>query len=278
MAKDRVETGRGRRSGVVKGTKKSSANTAFYLLIGVVAIGGIAALTYLSTRNRSAQANVVDPSLPPVQSAGYVLGNPAAPLEVVEFADFECPACERFYTLTEPDVRARLVNTGQVRVRFIDYPLSMHRNTWNASRAAACADEQGKFWEMHDVIYANQDRWNGEATSNPDRVLTGLARQIKLDMGKFEECVESRRTQAKIQAHLRLAEERRIPSTPTFIFGDRQVAGALSYDNFKQMVDEAIARGARNTRFGDSTKAAAAGDTARGASTAGDSSKAATPR
>ena len=82
-----------------------------------------------------------------MQSAGYTIGNANAPVEVTEFGDFECPACGHFATLTEPDIRKRYVSTGKVLWRFVDFPLTMHRNTWHASRAAACADEQGKFWE-----------------------------------------------------------------------------------------------------------------------------------
>jgi protein-disulfide isomerase len=244
-----VDTGRGRKSGVVKASKKSSAsNKAFYLIIGLVAVAGIAALTYQSTRPKGVDlATRYDSTLPSVKSEGYVLGSATAPVEVTEFGDFECPQCGRFATLTEPDVRKLLVNTGQVRMRYIDYPLPMHPNTWNASRAAACADEQGKFWEMHDAIYAAQDRWDGNATRNPDKVLKGLAPQISgLDTDKFDDCVDSKKTQAKVQAHYNLAMANRVDGTPTFIFGKtKKIAAFLSYDQFKQMADEAAAAAAK---------------------------------
>jgi protein-disulfide isomerase len=250
----------GRKSGVVKQTKKSStSNRAFFLIAGVLGIAGVAALTYQSTRPKGlAAASQVDTTLPPVQSEGYVLGSPAAPLEVVEFGDFECPQCGRFATLTEPDVRSRLINTGSVRYRYIDYPLPMHGNTWNASRAAACADEQGKFWEMHDAIYANQDRWDTQATNKPDKLLKQLGGQIAgINADQFNQCVDTKKTQAKIQAHLKIAEARQINATPTFIFGgDKQFAGFLSYDQFKQFVDQAVAKGGKPapTPGGDTAK------------------------
>src|SRR3954470_24052105 len=152
MATRRVETGRGRKAGVVKSAKQP-VNRAFYLIIGLIAVVGIAALAYMSTRPKESRAVAFDSSLPKVESQGYVMGSPAAPLEVTEFGDFECPQCGRFATLTEPDLRSRLVANGTIRWRYIDYPLDMHRNTWQASMAAACADEQGKFWEMHDAIF-----------------------------------------------------------------------------------------------------------------------------
>jgi len=247
MANKRVETGRGRKPGVVSASKKSStSNRAFYLIIAVIAIGGIAALTYASTRsNALASASPVDTTLPPVKSEGYVMGSPTAPVEVTEFGDFECPACGRFAVITEPDVRKTFIDSGKVRWRFIDYPLSMHRNTWQASRAAACADEQGKFWPFHDLLYQNQDRWNGEATSNPDKLMKEFARQLGLNTQQFDRCVDTKKYQAKIQAHLALGEKRKVNSTPTFVIGDQQAANALPYDQFKQLVDSALAKSAR---------------------------------
>ena len=247
MANKRVDAP-GRKSGVVKSSKKTSAsNRAFYLLAGGMAVLGVVALTYTSTRAKGvAAASPVDTTLPPVQSEGYVMGSPTAKIEVVEFGDFECPQCGRYATLTEFDVRKRLVDPGLVRIRYIDYPLPMHPNTWNASRAAACADEQGKFWEMHDAIYSNQDRWDGTATSSPDKVLKQVAAQIPgIKTDQFDQCVDTKKTQAKVQAHLKLAEARQIGATPTFIFGgDKQYPGFLTYDQFKMFVDSAIAKAA----------------------------------
>jgi protein-disulfide isomerase len=239
-------------------TKGSTTNRIFYLIFALVAVGGIGALTYASARSKD-QVRVasVDTTLPAVQSEGYVMGSPTAPVEVIEFGDFECPVCSQFATLTEPDVRTRLVNTGQTRFRYIDFPLEMHKNTWNASRAAACADEQGRFWEMHDALYQSQDRWNGEATSNPDKFLKSLAKQVGLKQDQFDQCVDTKKYQAKIQAHRKIAIDRRVDRTPTFFIGSTSFAGSLGYDQFKHAVDSAIAA---------SGKAAPAvgGDTARG--------------
>ncbi len=259
MANKRVDAGRGRKPGVVKAaTKESATNRIFYLIFALVAIGGIGALTYASTRPKDGPTVTrIDSTLPPVQSEGYVLGNAAAPVEVIEFGDFECPQCSRFATLTEPDVRSRLVTAGRVRFRYIDFPLDMHRNTWNASRAAACADEQGKFWDMHDAIYQSQDQWNGEVTSNPDKFMKGLAKQIGLKQDQFDQCVDTKKYQAKIQAHLKLATDRHVNATPTFFIGAKNISGFLTYDEFKAEVDTATTNAAK-------LPAAVGGDTARG--------------
>ena len=238
MAKQGRDGGRGRKPGVVTTAKRAGPGRGFWLALGVVALVGIAGLSWLASRPK-ARITQLDPNLPPMKAEGYVLGSPTAPVEVVEFADFECPACGQFATITEPDVRTRLVNAGRVRLRFIDYPLPMHRNTWDASLAAACANDQGKFWEMHDAIFANQDRWNGEATSRPRGPIGELAKGIGLDVAKYEACMDAETHRAKILSHRAEAEKRQIQSTPTFVFNGIVVPGAVPYDRFKALVDSA---------------------------------------
>lgn len=215
---------------------KGGGRRGFYILLAVLMIAGIATLSYLAARPRG----VASVTNTPIPNQGHVLGSDSALVEVVEFGDFECPACGAFANLTEPDVRNRLVNTGQIRFRYVDYPLPIHRNTWAAHGAAWCAGEQGKFWEMHDVIFQNQDRWSAEATRRPDRVLTDLARRIGVNMDQYESCVDTQKYRPQIQANLDEATRRGIPSTPTFIIGTKQISTNLSYDEFKRYVDEAL--------------------------------------
>src|SRR3954468_3898968 len=236
-----VESGRRPAGGVVT-SSKSASKKGFYLIIAVVAIGGIAALSYTASKSKSAPPITIDPSLPPITSQGYVMGSPTAPIEVTEVGGYECPGCGRFAELTEPDVRQQLVNTGKIRFRFVDFPLvNIHRNTLNAAVAAACADEQNQYWPMHDLIFSKQDEWNGEATNNPDKMLKGYARMIPaIDPTKFDQCLDTRRTLGKVQSHLKLAEARRMNGTPTFIIGDKQY-GLIGMDEFTKAVNEAIA-------------------------------------
>jgi protein-disulfide isomerase len=252
---------------VVKSTKKSSpASRAFYLILGVIAVGGIAALTYESTRPKNlANASPIDTTLPPVHSEGYVIGSPTAPIEITEFGDFECPACGRFAVLTEPDIRKNFVDAGKVRWRFIDFPLGVHRNTWQASRAAACADEQGKFWPFHDLLYQTQDQWNGEVTSSPDKLMKQYARQLGLNGPQFDQCVDSKKYQAKIQAHYELATQRQVNQTPTFYIGQQQIAGAVPYDEFAKYINDALAAVPKTapTRSGDTAKSSPIGSGTR---------------
>jgi protein-disulfide isomerase len=197
-------------------------------------------IIYQATRPK-ATAVTLDPNTPLPRAEGYVLGDTTARLQVLEFADFECPACGQFATVTEPDIRKRLVETGTISFRFLDFPLSQHRNSFAASLAAACANEQGKFWEMHDAIFAAQDRWASIATSRPKGVLQQLAEQVGLNVSQWESCFDSQKYQANIAANQREGERRLVPSTPTFVIGAKMVPGALNYDTFKAYVDSALA-------------------------------------
>lgn len=209
----------------------------FYLLIAILLIAGIGTLSYLSARPSQAVSQI-DSTVAPVPNQGHVIGSDTAPVEIVEFADFECPACGQFANITEPDVRARLVNTGLVRFRFMHFPLSMHRNAWPAHLASWCAAEQGKFWEMHDAIFQNQDRWNTQATSRPERFLNDLARQIGVNADQFQTCMSSRKYHPQIQANVQEGIRLGVGSTPTFIIGNKRVATVMSYDELKRYVDE----------------------------------------
>jgi protein-disulfide isomerase len=226
-------------------TSKSSKKT-FYIVLAVAAIAGIAGLSYMANQAAKSRIITVDPNLPSVESHGYVIGSPTAKVELVEHGDFECPGCGQYAELVEPDIRAEYVTTGKVRFRFIDFPLiNAHKNTLNASNAAACADEQGKFWEMHDRIYGTQDQWsaftNGPQSSDPDKFFRGLARQITgIDGAKFDECVASRRNLAKIQAHLKLGELRGVGGTPTFFVGNQQF-GNVPASQMRDVLDKALA-------------------------------------
>jgi protein-disulfide isomerase len=127
-----------------------------------------------------------------------------------------------------------------VRFRFIDFPLNIHRNTRAAHLAAWCAGEQGKFWEMHDALFQNQDRWNGEATSRPVSAIERLAQQIGVNMDQYKSCMDSRKYAPQIQANVDEGMKRGIQSTPTFIIGNKVIPGAVPYDEFKRYVDEAL--------------------------------------
>jgi protein-disulfide isomerase len=247
---------------VVKG-RKAEPKRNFYLGLAAAAIVGIALIYWLAIRPKETVAVAPITGVPAAESRPYVRGSASAPVEIVEFADFQCPACERFATITEPDVMKRIVDAGLARYVFYDFPLGMHPNAWPASHAAACADDQGKFWEMHDVIFREQPNWSPER--NPKGSFERLAREIGLDVAAWETCYDERRHQRRIAANLAEGERRGVGSTPTFFIGNYKIARVQTFDEIRAYVDSAT-RQAGGARTGDSASAAARGaDTARAA-------------
>jgi protein-disulfide isomerase len=228
---------------VASGNRKASQKQ-FVFLLGVIAVLGAGALGYVATRPKG-RTMAIDPNMPLGTAQSFLMGSADAPVQITEFADFECPLCSEWATITEPDVRERLIKPGLVAIRFYVWPLPMHKNTWAASNAAYCANEQGRFWPMHDRLFYTQDLWNGQATSNPDRNMKGYAKDLGLDQAKFAECYDSGRQLPNIKASAAEAERRGLGGTPTFIIGDKAIEDRISFDAMKKLVDEELAKRAK---------------------------------
>jgi protein-disulfide isomerase len=136
-------------------------------------------------------------------------------------------------------VRTRIIEPGLANLTYYDFPITQHRNTLPASNAAACADEQGKFWPMHDRIFQGQDEWNGEATDAPKPFFKRYAGEVGLDVAKWESCYDARKYQKRISANLAEGLRRGVYSTPTFFIGNKMYPGMPSYDHMKEIVDSA---------------------------------------
>ncbi|HXV86759.1 MAG TPA: thioredoxin domain-containing protein, partial [Gemmatimonadales bacterium] len=216
----------------------------FDALLGVIALAGGA---WLWVSARSGGPPALEPIPPGAIAAaadfpGYVLGDDSAAVEVVEYADFQCPACAQFAVLTMHDVRERLIQTGRVRWRFRDFPLDMHDKARLAHHAAACAAEQNQFWAMHDQLYYGQARWSRERASGATRMFRDFGRAVGLDLDAYDACMNSGRFQARIEASVQEGVRLGVGSTPTFVFnGTVRVAEALPYDAFRRVADSLAA-------------------------------------
>ncbi len=219
-------------------TKKSASSKTFGLVLGVLAVGGVAALGYVLSR--PAQSITLAAAPTDLAAAGVLRGNPDAPVQVIEFADFECPGCGQFATVTEPQVLQQFIESGEISFRFMDYPIpELHANAVAAHNAAACSIEQGKFWPYHDQLFLRQHEWNGFATRSPKRMFEAIGKAVGLDMGKWDECYDSQRMLPQIAANRAEGTRLRVNSTPTFIIGDQMYADVLTYDEFRQAVTAA---------------------------------------
>lgn len=173
------------------------------------------------------------------------LGRADAPVTMIEFSDFECPFCQRYFKSTLPEIKRDYVDTGKVRYVFLDFPLEqMHAKARKAGEAAHCAAEQGKFWEMHDMLF--------EQSANLDvRQYPEYARKLKLDGAAFDLCLGSGKQSTKINGGLTSGRSVGINATPSFIItktdggdivsGGAMITGAQPYDRYRQAIEQALA-------------------------------------
>ncbi len=155
-----------------------------------------------------------------------------APVTIVEFADFECPYCAR----AVPTLKQITERYGdQVRIAFRDYPLPNHTKAPKASEAAACAADQGQFWEMYEKLFA--------AAGKLDEVdLKRQAIDLGLDSATFYECLDSGRKAAGVRDNVAAAQGLGITGTPAFYINGRLLSGAQSFERFAEVIDEELAR------------------------------------
>jgi protein-disulfide isomerase len=208
----------------------------FYLVLGAVALLGAAALVYEVKQPKavSIPANVAVLAADTAGFRGYLLGADSARVEVSEYADYQCPACQDFETVQFPSVRQQLIDAGLVRWRYRDFPLAQHPHSRLAAHAAACANDQGKFWELHTLLYQRQPEWSvmGKATG----AFRGYAQAAGLDVAKYDACMTSTKYAGRIQASLDEGTALGVGSTPTFLIGGRLYPGDLSSDSLRSLV------------------------------------------
>lgn len=162
-----------------------------------------------------------------------VKGDPDAPVTIIEFSDFECPFCGRFYSDTLGQLEKEYIDTGKVKFVYKDFPLSFHPQAEPAAVAASCAGEQGKFWEYHDKIFDNQ-------ASLSSGSYTTWASELGLDASKFKECVDSGKYEAEIQEDIKEGSAAGVKGTPAFFINGQLVSGAQPFSVFQQAIEAAL--------------------------------------
>ncbi|MFL5460734.1 MAG: DsbA family protein [Gemmatimonadales bacterium] len=214
----------------------------FYTLFAVLALAGIGVLAYLLLKPStiSIPANVTIQPSDTSGFHGYVKGTKDAPVEITEFADYQCPFCQTFATLQMPTIEDRLVNSGRLRWRYRDFPLQQHQFARLAAHSAACADEQGKYWAQHELIYQGQSEWAAARDAGP--LFRNYARTAGLDLGRYDSCMKSGKYAGRIQASYNEGVQLGVSSTPTLLIGNRLYRGRLDSDAIIKMVDSLAPR------------------------------------
>ena len=175
-----------------------------------------------------------------------VKGNPDAPVTIVEFSDFQCPFCSRFFDQTLPLIEENYINTGKVKLVYKDLPLdNLHPNARPVHIAAECADEQGKFWEYHDVLFETQSEWNRLSSADLSSQLNDYATTLGLNSASFDSCLSSQDIADEVNADLLQAASYGATGTPTFFIGTEKdgfikLVGAQPYSAFQSAIDNLL--------------------------------------
>jgi len=163
-----------------------------------------------------------------------VLGDPNAPVTIIEFSDFQCPFCARFYSQTEIQLIDEYVKTGKARIIYRDFPLSFHPEAEPAALAAECANEQGKFWEFHDKVFQNQASMSIASYKQ-------WAADLGLNTQQFNSCLDSKKYLAEVQKDFNDGAAAGVSGTPTFFINGQKIVGAQPYAAFKSLIDALLA-------------------------------------
>lgn len=171
------------------------------------------------------------------------IGDPNAPITIIEFSDFQCPFCARFNTQTLPSIMEEYIEQGKVKLVFRDFPIqSIHPNALPASIAAECAEEQDKFKEMHDVLFEKQNEWNRLETGDALFTFSQYATNMGLEKESFDSCLNDGEFLEEVRKDLTDGRNYGVSGTPGFFIGNDQIGyvelkGAQPFESFKKVID-----------------------------------------
>jgi len=199
-----------------------------------------------SSSSSSANASFASTTVPAITAADWTEGNPNAKVSLIEYGDFECPACGEYEPLIQQLVSAY---GSKILFAFRNFPLySIHPDAGIAAQAAEAAGLQGKYWQMHDLLYKNQTIWTTVGpTAVVQQYFDGYASSLGLNVNKFNQDLQSSQVAAKIQADVTSGNAAQINHTPTFFVNLKQIPNPTSYNAFKAVLDQALAAASGTT-------------------------------
>ncbi len=173
-------------------------------------------------------------------------GNPDAVITIIEFSDFQCPFCAKFHKETLPQLEQNYISTGKVNFVYRDFPItSIHPNAIPAALASECADDQGKFWEMHDLIFENQRTWQGLEIPQSVGLFKQYASELGLDSNEFDLCVDSGKYLEEVSNDLDEGRAYGVTGTPGFFVGNEKIGfvkliGAQPFSSFQRVIEQQL--------------------------------------
>ena len=162
-----------------------------------------------------------------------VKGDKDAPVTIVEFSDYECPFCTKFYEQSLQQIEKNYVDTGKVKFVYRDFPLGFHQNAQKAAEAAECAGEQDKYFEMHDLLF-EKGVVGGVSTFKQ------YAKDLKLDTTDFDQCLDSGAMAQEVKDDFAAGQQLGVSGTPAFFINGKLVSGAQPYSVFEQIIEQEL--------------------------------------
>lgn len=175
-----------------------------------------------------------------------ILGNPDAPISIIEFSDYQCPYCARFYFETLPLLEEQYIEKGIVNFIYRDFPIqNSHPNAMVAAIASECADDQGKFWEYHDMLFDQQSTWRSLETNLAISTFKQFALNLGLKQESFDSCLDSGKYFDEVNKDLADGRSNKISGTPAFFIGNDKLGytsifGAKSFSDFQSIIDKKL--------------------------------------
>jgi protein-disulfide isomerase len=169
---------------------------------------------------------------------GNFLGPVDAKVVVAEFGDYQCPACGKYHPVLKNEILPAY--DGKIKFVFLNYPLPIHKNAQSAAQAAEAAALQGKFWQMHDILYERQQDWDEQ--KDPYSKYEGYAKELGLDLNKFKSDYASQQVVDLINNQAALGDAFKVPGTPTFFVNGVQVDNSKGANSLKEAIDKALAQ------------------------------------
>jgi len=165
-----------------------------------------------------------------------IKGNPNAPVTIIEFSDYQCPFCARFYLETLPQIEEKYIKTGKVKFVYRDFPLSNHAYAQKSAEASECAGEQDKFWEYHNLLFENQREWSQKGSSK----LKEYAVQLGLNADRFDKCLDRGEMEDEVKKDFSDGSRLGVQGTPAFFINGKFVSGAQPFRVFEEMIEKEL--------------------------------------
>lgn len=205
-----------------------SSDTKFFGVVAVFAVAAVVGVVLYSNNAKNNPSTTVD------SSNGQKIGSDSATVKIVEFSDFQCPACKA----AEPGRRQMLeAHPDDVQFIYRHFPLDIHPNAIPAAQAAEAAGKQGKFWEFHQLLFDRQEVWSGQ--TNPEATFVNFAKELGLDDKKFRDDYGSDGGKNNIKRDRDYGTTLEVNQTPTFYINNKKVAGAQTFEAWQQLISDA---------------------------------------